>query len=74
MYKSGMVGPHASGTDKNNEREDKNNQVICCSHCKSETDRRRTSKLCAMNPKKLAAKEKVCETKLRQGKCDTSTV
>jgi hypothetical protein len=43
--------------------------------CKSITHQSATGKLCALNPKNLAAKEKVYEkAKLREGKCNTCTV
>jgi hypothetical protein len=63
IYKSGMIGPNASIADKNKEgRERVNNKLVaCCSLCKSATHPRRTSKLCALNPNNLAAKEKVYE-------------
>jgi hypothetical protein len=72
-YKSGMAGPHASKTYKNKEGAAVNNkQVIRCSHCKSDTHQRRNRKLCAINPKNIAAKENVYENaKSHEGKCDT---
>ena len=75
QYESGMAGPHSGEKDERvEEKEDNTKQVIRCSHCKSDTHQRRTSKLCSMNPKKLFAKEQENEkTKLRECKSDTLT-
>lgn len=57
-YESGMMGPHAK--DKEVIKEDgeivnnKQQVMVQCLHCKSNTRQCKTSKLCAMNPNNLA--------------------
>jgi hypothetical protein len=71
QYKSGLAGPHAKEANQDDGAGEsaKKQGSPCCPHCKSVTHLRRTNKLCVMNPKNIAAKQKMDEnTKLREGK------